>query len=85
MPLHRQSTNGGLRLKPRITEFRCVDFLDASAFLVLVKGVAVVLAEDRADMGGGLIGQGWFKWAARTTRWAPFLGGTEDLHSEIRC
>jgi len=37
--------------------------LDASAFLVLVKGVAVVLAEDRADMGGGLIGQGWFKWA----------------------
>ena len=42
---------------------------------MLVKGVAVVLAEDRADMGGGLIGQGWFKWAARTTRWAPFLGG----------
>jgi len=25
MPLHRQLTNGGLRLKPRITEFRCVD------------------------------------------------------------
>lgn len=25
MPLHRQSTNGGLRLKPRITGFRCVD------------------------------------------------------------
>ena len=26
-------------------------------------GVAVVLAEDRADMGGRLIEQGWFKWA----------------------